>query len=74
MRKLLTTRLIGAVAALLILLGGPAAMAQKASTTRDRRRALQVRHRIFPKPRSATVSRAPIKFLPRKTWATRTIH
>jgi len=31
MRKLLTTRLIGAVAALLILIGGSAAMAQKAS-------------------------------------------
>jgi len=31
MRKLLTTRLIGAVAALLILIGGPAAMAQKGS-------------------------------------------
>ena len=29
MRKLLTTKLIGAVAALLILIGGPAAMAQK---------------------------------------------
>jgi len=31
MRNLLTTRLIGAVAALLILICGPAAMAQKAS-------------------------------------------
>ena len=31
MRKLLTTRLIGTMAALLILIGAPAAMAQKAS-------------------------------------------
>jgi hypothetical protein len=31
MRKLLTTSLIGAVAALLILIGAPAAMAQKAN-------------------------------------------
>ncbi len=31
MRKLLTTRLIGTIAALLILIGVPAAMAQKAS-------------------------------------------
>src|SRR5258708_39966240 len=34
MRKLKTTRLIGAVAALLILIGGPAAMAQKASNNK----------------------------------------
>jgi hypothetical protein len=34
MRKLPTTRLIGAVAALLILIGGPAAMAQKASNNK----------------------------------------
>jgi hypothetical protein len=68
MQKLLTTRLIGAVA-VLILIGAPAAMAQKANNKGSPPGAANQLQNIPEAP----VSRAPIKYLPRNLWATRTI-